>query len=290
MRGFYSRIDGSAQPYLLTMPDGYDRGGDAAATGSTSSCTAATTPCSSSSSWRSRPPATPPSRSAPAPIASCCSRTAATRMRAGSPVRPTASKRSSRSPKAYPIDRDRIVMAGFSMGGAVGVVLHRALRRSLGGRRAGRRVSPRPRCSCAARWHGSRRTPCSGRSGTCTTPTDYAMNTFNVPVVAYSGGIDAQKQAADAMAAAMLRGRPHARARHRSEDRPRLRAAAHGSRCRIGSTQLAAHGRNPVPKEIRFTTWMLRYNRMFWMTVDAMEAEWQRARVNARDRRRTPSS
>ena len=34
--------------------------------------------------------------------------------------------------------------------------------------------------------------------------TDYAMNTFNVPVVADSGGIDAQKQAADAMAAAML--------------------------------------------------------------------------------------
>ena len=27
---------------------------------------------------------------------------------------------------------------------------------------------------------------------------------------------------------------------------------------------------------------MLRYNKMFWLTVDAMEAEWQRARVNAR--------
>ena len=35
--------------------------------------------------------------------------------------------------------------------------------------------------------------------------TDYAVNTFNVPVVAYSGGNDAQKQAADAMAAAMLK-------------------------------------------------------------------------------------
>src|SRR5205085_3115436 len=33
--------------------------------------------------------------------------------------------------------------------------------------------------------------------------TDYAINTFNVPVVAYSGGNDGQKQAADAMAAAM---------------------------------------------------------------------------------------
>ena len=33
--------------------------------------------------------------------------------------------------------------------------------------------------------------------------TDYAVNTFNVPLIAYSGEIDAQKQAADAMAAAM---------------------------------------------------------------------------------------
>ena len=33
--------------------------------------------------------------------------------------------------------------------------------------------------------------------------TDYAVNTFNVPVVAYSGANDGQKQAADAMAEAM---------------------------------------------------------------------------------------
>ena len=111
--------------------------------------------------------------------------------------------------------------------------------------------------------------------------TDYAVNTFNVPVVAYSGGIDAQKQAADAMAAAMLKegltlehiigpNTGHAyepRARQQVQDR---------------LDQLAAKGRNPVPKEIRFTTWMLRYNKMFWLTVDAMAEEWQRARVDAR--------
>ena len=27
---------------------------------------------------------------------------------------------------------------------------------------------------------------------------------------------------------------------------------------------------------------MLRYNKMFWLTVDAMAEEWQRARVDAR--------
>ena len=111
--------------------------------------------------------------------------------------------------------------------------------------------------------------------------TDYAVNTFNVPVVAYSGGNDAQKQAADAMAAAMLKEgltlehivgpntghayEPHAR--QQVQDR---------------LDQLVATGRNAVPKEIRFTTWMLRYNTMFWLTVDAMAEEWQRARVDAR--------
>src|SRR5262249_20332325 len=45
---------------------------------------------------------------------------------------------------------------------------------------------------------------------------------------------------------------------------------------------LAAKGRDPAPKEIRFTTWMLRHNRMFWITVDAMDREWQRARANAK--------
>ena len=110
--------------------------------------------------------------------------------------------------------------------------------------------------------------------------TDYAVNTFNVPVVAYSGAIDAQKQAADAMATAMLKEgltlehvvgpntghayEPHAR--QQVQDR---------------LDQLAGRGRNPVPMDIRFTTWMLRYNRMFWLTVDGMGEEWQRARVDA---------
>ena len=36
-----------------------------------------------------------------------------------------------------------------------------------------------------------------------------------------------------------------------------------------------------MPKTIRFTTWTLRYNTMHWLTVDGMEQEWERARVDA---------
>jgi hypothetical protein len=37
-----------------------------------------------------------------------------------------------------------------------------------------------------------------------------------------------------------------------------------------------------MPRQIRFTTWTLRYNRMFWITVDGLEKHWERARVDAR--------
>jgi hypothetical protein len=111
--------------------------------------------------------------------------------------------------------------------------------------------------------------------------TDYAINAFNVPIVAYSGGIDAQKQAADAMAEAMAKegltlehiigpNTGHAYepvARQQIQDR--LDAAA-------------ARGRTRAPTEIRFTTWTLKYNKAFWIAVDALGEHWERARVNAK--------
>jgi len=45
--------------------------------------------------------------------------------------------------------------------------------------------------------------------------------------------------------------------------------------------ELAVKGRNLAPKEIRFTTWMLRYHKMYWVEIDGMEQQWDRARVNA---------
>ena len=104
--------------------------------------------------------------------------------------------------KAYPIDRNRIVMTGFSMGGASAwsYIVHFA-----------------DRWAAAAPGAGFTETEVFLRGGLARQPqnavqrtlwhmydsTDYALNTFNVPVVAYSGAIDGQKQAADAMAAAM---------------------------------------------------------------------------------------
>src|SRR5262249_10156389 len=110
--------------------------------------------------------------------------------------------------------------------------------------------------------------------------TDYAVNLFNCPTVAYSGEIDRQKQAADMMEKAL-----------RAEGLELLHIigpqTAHkyhpDSKREIDQRleSILARGRNPVPREIRFTTWTLRYNRMLWLTVDTLAKHWERARVDA---------
>ena len=44
---------------------------------------------------------------------------------------------------------------------------------------------------------------------------------------------------------------------------------------------IVARGRDPWPRKVRFTTWTLAYNRMNWVTIDAMGKHWERARLNA---------
>ena len=110
--------------------------------------------------------------------------------------------------------------------------------------------------------------------------TDYAVNLFNCPTVAYSGEIDRQKQAADMMAKALkaegmeLTHIIGPKTAHAYE-----RGAKEEVNRRIDS--IAAQGRNAVPGRVRFTTWTLRYNQMLWVTVDGLEQHWEAARVEA---------
>ena len=110
--------------------------------------------------------------------------------------------------------------------------------------------------------------------------TDWALNFFNTPVVAYNGDQDGQKQAADAMERAMAaEGLRLARVvgpgtghKYHPEAKVRINAAVDAA---------AARGREPAPRMLRFTTWTLAYNRMKWVTVDALGKHWERARVDA---------
>jgi len=110
---------------------------------------------------------------------------------------------------------------------------------------------------------------------------EYAGNLFNLPTIAYSGEIDPQKKAADFMAAAMKKegldlvhiigpNTPH-----RYEPKAKLDVAK-----RVDA--VAAKGKDFGPTEIRFTTFTLRYPECDWLRIEAMDRQWERARVDAR--------
>lgn len=182
--------------------------------------------------------------------------------------------------KHYRVDENRIAVRGFSMGGAAcwGFGTHFASKWAAIAPGAGfsetadflkvfQREPIKPTWFEQKLWH-------------MYDAIDYAINLFNCPTVAYSGENDGQKQAADFMAKALA-----------AEGIEMLHIIGpktghsyeRGAREEINRRMdaIVARGRNPMPHRVRFTTWMLRYNEMFWVKVQGMEQEWERARVDA---------
>jgi dienelactone hydrolase len=180
--------------------------------------------------------------------------------------------------KHYAIDDNRIILRGFSMGGAA-------------------------TWSIAAHYPGLWAAAAPGAGFSETTgflklnPNDFpdwqrklwrlhdatglALNFYNLPLVAYSGEIDGQKQAADIMAAALVKegldlthiigpNTPH---RYHPDSKTDIEQ-------RLDSA--AAAGRDPYPSEIRFVTHSLKYNRMKWLIIDGLDQHWEQARINAK--------
>lgn len=182
--------------------------------------------------------------------------------------------------KHYPIDENRIVMRGFSMGGAAcwQFAVHYAGLWAAAAPGAGfsetadflkvfqnEKVQPAWYEQKLWHWYDA---------------ADYAANLFNCPVVAYSGENDRQKQAADRMADAMKKegltlmhligpktGHSYERKTKQELDR------------RIDS--IVKHGRDIVPAHVLFHTWTLRYSKMRWLRIDGLEKHWSRAEVDA---------
>jgi len=182
--------------------------------------------------------------------------------------------------KHYPIDEDRILVRGFSMGGAScwNFATHHAWRWAAAAPGAGfseaaeflkvfqqEQVQPKWWEQKLWRMHDA---------------TDWALNLFNLPTVAYSGEDDRQKQAADIMEKAMadvglkLTHIIGPKTGHKYEP---------GAKKEIEKQvdAFAEKGRNPVPREVKFVTYTLRYNRMFWVTVDGLAQHWERGEVQA---------
>ncbi len=107
---------------------------------------------------------------------------------------------------------------------------------------------------------------------------DWAVNLYNLPTVAYSGGIDPQKQAADIMAAALET--EGITLRHIIG--PGTKHAYHPEAKRTVEALMAsivAKGRQPHTQALRFQTYTLRYNQCGWITIDALWEHWKTARL-----------
>ena len=182
--------------------------------------------------------------------------------------------------KHYPVDDNRLVVRGFSLGGAAcwHLAVHYAGWWAAAAPGAGFSETPDflkvfQKETLAPTWYEQ-------KLWHLYNATDYAANLFNCPTVAYSGEIDNQKQAADIMGKALaaegiemvhIIGPKTAHSYHPDSKKEINRRL----------DLIAARGRNPVPDQVRFTTWTLRYNQMAWVTVDGLEQHWERARVDA---------
>lgn len=180
----------------------------------------------------------------------------------------------------YSIDADRIAVRGFSMGGAScwQFATHYASDWAAAAPGAGfsetadflkvfQKETLKPTWYEQKLWHWY-------------DSADYAINLSNCPTVAYSGEKDSQKQAADVMNGALQKeGIAMVHVIGANAGHFYTAAAKEEINKRIDS--IVARGRNPLSTTVHFTTWTLRYNRMNWITLDALEQHWERARVDA---------
>jgi predicted esterase len=179
--------------------------------------------------------------------------------------------------KHYSVDENRVLVRGFSMGGASvwHIAAHNATYFAAAAPGAGfaETLEYQKNAKYTPTWWES-------KLYHLTNATDYAANFFQLPVVAYNGDKDPQRQAADIMARNM-------EAEGLTLSRVWGLDMGHGytpaSKIEISSKidPIAVKGRTEWPREIRFTTWTLKYNRMRWVVIDGLEKHWDRARVDA---------
>ncbi|HND51709.1 MAG TPA: prolyl oligopeptidase family serine peptidase, partial [Pirellulaceae bacterium] len=178
----------------------------------------------------------------------------------------------------YSIDSNRIVLIGFSMGGAG--AWH------LGAHYADRWCAVSPGAGFAETAQYNKLTPdkfppkYEQTLWGCYDVPAYVRNLFNVPVIAYSGEKDKQIQAAQIMEAA-----------YRAEGRtlthligPDVEHKYHPDTLKELMSRLAevaAKGRDAQPRQVALQTRTLRYNRQFWVEATGLVEHWQDSRIDA---------
>lgn len=180
----------------------------------------------------------------------------------------------------YRVDADRIAVRGFSMGGAAcwQFAVHYADRWFAANPGAGFAETPEflkffQKETLHPTWYEQRLWTLYDCPG-------YAINLYHCPTVAYSGELDIQKQAADVMEAALA----DVGIRLLHIIGPKTKHAIHPDSAREIERRMAAlarTGRRRFPRHIRFATYTLKYNRMHWVTLNALGEHWKQATVTA---------
>lgn len=180
----------------------------------------------------------------------------------------------------YRVDEDRIAVRGFSMGGAAcwQFAVHYPDRWFAANPGAGFAETPEflksfQQETLSPTWYEQQLWQLYDCTG-------YARNLLHCPTVAYSGELDAQKQAADIMAQALR----HEAIELRHIIGPGTKHAYHpqaAAEVERLMASIAERGRERLPSQLSFVTYTLKYNRMHWLTVDAIAQHWKQARVDA---------
>jgi len=182
----------------------------------------------------------------------------------------------------YRVDESRLVARGFSMGGAAcwQFAVHYPTLWCANAPGAGFSETPeflrvfQKEDTSHAPWYEKK----LWRMYDC---TDSAINIFNLPTVAYSGEIDSQKQAADIMSRAMekeglkLTHIIGPKTGHSYEK---------GAKAEVNKLidEIVAKGKPADPAEFKFTTYTLRYNRCAWVEITGLEKHWEKASVHGK--------
>ncbi|MEZ6116378.1 MAG: alpha/beta hydrolase-fold protein [Pirellulaceae bacterium] len=178
----------------------------------------------------------------------------------------------------YPIDPQRIVLMGFSMGGAG--AWH------VGAHYADKWVSVSPGAGFAETAQYNRLTrdqfPAAYEQTlwSCYDVPGYVRNLFNIPVVAYSGENDKQIQAARVMEAA-----------YQQEGRSLPHVIGPGMGHKYHPDSLAdilvrmekavQAGATLEPRSVSLQTTTLRYARQYWLEATGLDQHWQDSRLDA---------
>ncbi len=174
--------------------------------------------------------------------------------------------------KQYRLDPNRTVLRGFSMGG------HGAWHIGVHYPGLWAAVSPGAGFTDTRNYIKIQSAPPYQEAGWhIYDAVDYALNLFDTPFVAYGGEDDPQLQASLNMKAAV----EHEGLPFNLIIGPHTKHAYEPNSLREIMRQLATHVRDPEPKQVRFTTWTLKYNRCKWVTIDGLQEHYQRAQVEA---------